>query len=66
MTEASRQQFEEAYLLWAGANEICKVMMDDAMAGKTVDADLMHRLLAEIPSLHQDWMRKSSSFVDWK
>ena len=66
MTEASRQAFDEAYLLWAGANEMHKAMMDDAMAGRTVDADLMHSLLAEIASLHQDWMRKSTFFVDWK
>ncbi|MEJ8852500.1 hypothetical protein [Variovorax rhizosphaerae] len=66
MTEASRNQFEEAYLLWAGAIETHKVMMDDAMVGKTVDVDQMHQLLAEIEDLHQDWMRKSTSFVHWK
>lgn len=66
MTAMTREQFEDAYVLWAAASAGHKMMMDLVMNGKALDADAMHQAFAELERLHEDWMEKAKKFVHLK
>lgn len=60
---ATREEFHAAYDAWKAANEEHKLIMEAVMQGLPLDADKMHRRLAELDRLHEDWMRKAEPFV---